>query len=294
VTDHARVRYLESKRSVDDRALSRRVSAELRDRLPPSPTVFEAGPGTGVTVPRLLSWGVESGRYRGVERSAALVAYSRTERATELAAAGRDVSRTETGFRVADLDVSFVAGDATKAVRNGDSAPDLVVAQAFMDLVPVEETVALFEDALSPGGLAYFPITFDGGTVFQPDHPDDDAVEAAYHRAIDADPGRDSRAGRHLLDCLRRGDGDLLAVDASDWVVHPHDGVYPADEAHFLDCILGFVDDALSASDVDARDWLATRRAQLDAGELSYVAHGYDLLYRVGGNETGTAQPSDR
>lgn len=279
MTDHARVRYLESKRTVDDRALSRRVRDELLDRLPPSPTVFEAGSGTGVTVPRLLSWGVDFDRYRGVDESARIVEYAREARAAELADGGRAVTRTDEGFVVDGADVEFVVGDATESLR--DAAPDLLVAQAFMDLVPVEETVARIERSLPPGGLAYFPTTFDGGTIFQPDHPDDDAVEAAYHRAIDAEPGRDSRAGRRLLDRLRRGDGDILAVDASDWVVHPRDGAYPADEAHFLSCILDYVADALAETDVDAGAWVDGRRARLADGELSYVAHGYDLLYRT-------------
>jgi hypothetical protein len=126
----------------------------------------------------------------------------------------------------------------------------------------------------------YAPITFDGETAFQPDHPADDAVVAAYHDAIDAEPGRDSRAGRHLLDRCRVRDGDLLAVGASDWVVYPP---YPADERGFLATILEFVAAAIEGRVDGAADWLRTRRRQLDAGELSYVAHGYDVLYRVPG-----------
>ncbi|QLG28123.1 class I SAM-dependent methyltransferase [Halorarum halophilum] len=277
--EHARVRYLDAKRTVDERAFDRRVRERLRSALPPAPSVFDAGAGTGVTVPRLLDWGVDAGRYRGVERSAELVEHAREARAAELERAGYDPDPTESGFRVADLEVAFERGDALEAARTADA--DLVVAQAFVDLVSLPEAVDAFEAALAPGGLAYFPITFDGGTIFQPDHPDDDAVERAYHRSIDDRPGRDSRAGRHLLDLLRRADGDLLAVGASDWIVRPHDGSYPADEAYFLECILGFVADALADADVDAEGWVETRREQLAAGELSYVAHGYDLLYRA-------------
>jgi hypothetical protein len=103
----------------------------------------------------------------------------------------------------------------------------------------------------------------------------------AYHRAIDATPGRDSRAGRRLLDRLHRDGSDLLAVGASDWIVRPVDGSYRADERYFLDCILGFVADAIT--DVPGGDeWLATRRRQLADGDLTFVAHGYDLLWRAG------------
>jgi hypothetical protein len=69
---------------------------------------------------------------------------------------------------------------------------------------------------------------------------------------------------------------------SSDWIVRPRDGGYPADESFFLDCILEFVAAALAArDDADTADWPDTRRAQRAAGELTYVAHQYDLLYRA-------------
>ena len=55
----------------------------------------------------------------------------------------------------------------------------------------------------------------------------------------------------------------------------------PADERYFLARILDFVADAVEGTGDEADAWLRTRRQQLDAGELSYVAHGYDVLYRV-------------
>jgi hypothetical protein len=283
--NHADVRYLEAKRTVDDRALDRRVRDRLLAALPDAPRVLEAGAGTGVTVSRLREWGV-GGRYRGVDRAEAVVERARErardEPGVELAdGAGGDGGDADATDEDGDapLTVGFEVGDALSAFA-GDAA-DLLVAQAFLDLVPLGEALSAFEAALSPGGLLYAPITFDGGTIFQPDHPADDAVVAAYHDRIDARSGRDVRAGRHALDRLGRRDGDLLAVGASDWVVRPRDGAYPADERFFLSHILEFVERAV---DVPERDgWLAARRDQLSAGELTYVAHGYDLLYRAPG-----------
>ena len=74
--NHARPRYLESKRSVDDRALSRRVRERLLADLPSDPRIVEAGCGTGVTVSRLLSWGIASGRYLGVDTDERIVAFA--------------------------------------------------------------------------------------------------------------------------------------------------------------------------------------------------------------------------
>jgi SAM-dependent methyltransferase len=280
--NHAATRYLESKRSVDDRALSRRVSTQLVGHLPDEPRILEAGCGTGTTVPRLHAWGVESGSYRGVDRDNSVVSFARRVRPAAMGHAGHSVVETDHGFRVEDLAVAFETGDALTAFDDEDDA-DLFVAQAFADLVPLAEVVRTFESVLRPGGLAYLPITFDGGTVFQPDHPADETVERAYHRAIDNLPGRDVNAGRHLADVLRRRSGDLLAMASSDWIARPRGPGYPAGERYFIRCILEFIEELLTdAASVDGlNEWLATRRKQLSAGALTYVAHQYDLLYRT-------------
>ena len=290
--EHALPRYLESKRSIDDRALAPWVRDRFLAELPPAPSILEAGCGTGVTIPRLLSWGVDAGRYRGIDADARIVPFARWLRPRALRRAGYAVDdgrssgsghRADADFTVADLGVSFAVGDALDAMETAPGV-DAVVAQAFADLAPLDRLASAVDAALRPGGLAYLPITFDGGTIFQPDHPTDDAVEAAYHAAIDARPGRDVRAGRHLIDGFRRRDGDLLAVGSSDWIVRPHCGAYPADERYFLGRLLGFVESAVSDGDRDVEGfgaWLSTRREQLAAGELTYVAHQYDLLYRT-------------
>jgi len=277
--DHATPRYLHAKESVDERARSRRVRDLLLDTLPEAPRVVDLGCGTAVTVSNLRRWGVERGRYRGIDAAAPIVAHARATRPAICRRAGATVDEDPAGWRVDDLDCRLRVGDALAlAGEQFTDGADLVVAQAFLDLVDVDDALTVVDEALAPGGVLYAPITFDGVTCFQPDHPDDEAVERAYHAAIDAEPGRDSRAGRHLLDRLR--EGDLLAIDSADWIVRPRDGAYPADERYFLSRILSFVGDALAGSSVDGSDWLATRQAQLEAGELNYVAHQYDLLAR--------------
>ena len=281
--DHAATRYLEAKRSVDDRALSPRVRDRMLDALPRTPRILEAGCGTGASVPRLRGWGVASGSYRGVDRDERVVSFARDVRPAELRRAGRDVAASDEGFEVGDLSVAFETGDALTAFADEADA-DLFLASGFADLVPLDALVDAFESALRPGGLAYLPITFDGGTVFQPDHPADESVERAYHRAIDRVPGRDVHAGRHLADRLGQRDGDLLSVAASDWVVRPRRGTYPADESYFLSRILEFVETALADAPKPVPEldgWLDARRDQLAEGELLYVAHQYDLLYRT-------------
>ena len=279
--NHAATRYLEAKRSLDDRALSPRVRDRLLAHLPDEPRICEAGCGTGATVPRLLAWGVDSGSYRGVDRDEEVIAFARHVRPAALRYAGRDTVDTDRGFRIDDLSITFETGDALDVFA--ENSADLFVAQAFADLVPLAELIDTFESVLGPGGVAYLPITFDGGTVFQPGHPRDDAIEHAYHRAIDRLPGRDVTAGRHLADLLRERPGDLLAMASSDWIVRPRGSGYLADERYFVARILEFIDELLSNADEHVNgleEWLTTRRRQLSDDELLYVAHQYDLLYR--------------
>lgn len=275
--DHADVRYLESKRTVDERARSRRVRDRLLDALPPAPSVLDVGAGTGAMLAALLSWGLREGTYRGIDRSGALIRHARGTWPDRLADEFEVASR-EDGFVVDQLSVAFETGDV---LDMKEGASDLVVAQALLDLVPPVEAVDAIERALRGGGLAYLPITFDGVSIFRPAHPDDEAVVDAYHVAIDREPGRNSRAGRELLDHLDERRGSLLAVDSSDWIVRPRGGAYPGDEAYFLGRVLDFVEAALAGTGVDAADWLSDRRRQLSEARLSYVAHGYDFLYRA-------------
>ena len=274
------VRYLEAKRTVDDRSLSSRAIDRLLASLPEQVRIFEAGCGTGATIPRLLNWGV-AGTYHGVDTDGTAVRHARDARPAELRARGIAATETATGFRTDSLSVAVEQGDALTAVE--EIGPlDLLVAQQVMDLVDQDRALSAFTDAVGPGGLLYFPLTFDGATIFQPAHPLDAEIVEAYHATMDARPNGDSRAGRQLATRLQRGPGELLVMAPSDAIVRPRDGAYPADEAFVLGSILDFVADELSEHDVPGVDeWLDTRRAQLRARELIYVAHRYDLLYRL-------------
>jgi len=98
-------------------------------------------------------------------------------------------------------------------------------------------------------------------------------------------PSGDSRCGRHLFGHLAAAGAELLAAGASDWVVYPAAGRYPADEAYFLHFILDTVAQALIGQpelDLDRfAAWIRARHAQVDAGELVYIAHQVDFLGRV-------------
>lgn len=284
-------RYLAAKRTVDDRALNRTVLDELRRLLPPGPPrVLEIGAGLGTMVARLLEWQVlTDGEYVLLDVDPLLLRDSRTWLCAWARARGLPAQELPDGVRLGKLRVRLVEAELGDHLEAGAAEPaDLLVANAFLDLVDVPSVLPGLFALLAPGGAYWFTITFDGDTAFQPDHPLDDAVLGAYHRSMDERVrfGRsagESRAGRHLIGHLRAAGAPPLAAGSSDWVVMARpDGTYPDDEAYFLESILQTVQDALEgpAAPAGLADWLAARRRQLAGGELVYLAHQLDVAGR--------------
>jgi len=136
--------------------------------------------------------------------------------------------------------------------------------------------------------LAWLTINFDGVTSLEPtiDPALDERIERLYHATMDSRAtGGDSRAGRHLFSHLQKAGADVLAAGASDWVVHSVSGKYLEDEAYFLNFILHFFEESLTGhAELDAAafaNWIQKRRAQIERGELVYIAHQIDFLARV-------------
>jgi len=288
-------RYLTAKATVDDRARNRRVSARLADAVGDRDalSVLDVGSGLGHALDHLLSLGLPVAEYVGVDADAGTVAAARDDAPVRLAAAGYEVGGDDpltVRANGGQASVEFVAADAAAFVADAERRFDLLVGESFVDLFGASEALDDLLPALAPGGVWYFPITFDGGTTFLPalDRALDDAVERRYHEHMDdiRDAPGGSRAGRRLLDAARRRDGvTVLAAGGSDWVVRPHRGAYPHDEAHFLGCIVDSVDGALAdhpaVDDAERERWVDRRREHLAAGELTYVAHQLDVLGRV-------------
>jgi hypothetical protein len=145
---------------------------------------------------------------------------------------------------------------------------------------------------LKPGGLFYFTIVFDGGTILQPEiDPSFDAyVERLYHHTMDTrqvnnQPSGDSQTGRHLFQHLQTAGAELLAAGSSDWVIFPGLHGYPADEAYFLHFIIHTMHNALNGHPdliPDQLDnWIVQRHAQIETGQLVYIAHQLDFLGRI-------------
>ena len=273
-------RYLAAKETVEDRALNGHVRAALARALLPGPLdVLEVGAGGGAMIARLSGREVAGGRYTVVDAAPA----------NAIAIRLRFPAALPVELEVVTADVYAFA-----AQERGRRQWDLLVAHAFLDLVDAPRLLPELFALLRPGGYFYFPVNFDGLTALQPviDPPFDNEVIAVYHRTMDerrhdGRPTGGSRAGRELLTQIPAAGGEIIAAGASDWVVWPRGGAYPADEAYFLHHMLQFFESSLTGRpELDAarlRAWLVRRRAQIDTGELILIVHQLDVFGRVPG-----------
>jgi SAM-dependent methyltransferase len=290
-------RYLAAKTTVDDRALNRRVLAELRRHMPgDAPRILEVGAGLGTMVARLLAWGaLGAGEYILLDADRRLLDSSRRWLRDWAAARGLRCDPLPDGLHVGDLRVRLVHAELGSYLEAGQGAPaDVLIANAVLDLVDVPAVLPGLLRLLVPGGVYWFTINYDGESIFAPGHPHDDQIMRAYHRDMDeriryGRPAGESRTGRHLFQHLRAAGAPALAAGPSDWVVHADpDGTYAADEAYFLRCILDTIQGALRdrpdrVEPADLAGWLGERGRQLAAGELVYIAHQLDFVGRPPG-----------
>ncbi len=291
--DYSFPQYLLSKQSVDDRALNRTVLDSLKANLPAAPIrIIEVGAGIGTMLTRLLRWKlVAKAKYILVDEMAQNIESAREWIPLWAVEAGLSVERIEQDQlrvfdSVRDVRIRFECADVFDFIKKNSEAADLLIAHAFLDLLPMPESMPKLL-ALTRH-LAWLTVNFDGVTSLEPtiDAALDEQIEQLYHATMDARAtGGDSRAGRHLFSHLRSAGAEILAAGASDWVVHSVNGKYPANEAYFLNFILHFFEESLAGNmELDAgafTSWIKERRAQIERGELVYIAHQMDFLAKV-------------
>jgi hypothetical protein len=303
------IRYLASKKTVDDRALNAHVLQSFRDSLPASGPasplrILEVGAGIGTMIERLLDWGLlADAQITAVDEQAELLIEARRRLATFGNAHGHRLSGTDSSslelqrgehlvrIHFVEQEVLDFAGS-----RSGPPEWDVLLANAFLDLVDPQATLRALSRLLRRPALLYLTINFDGMTLFIPeiDSELDAQIEASYHRTMD-ERMRDglhsggSRTGRGLFGVLPVVGAEILDAGSSDWIVFPDGSGYPADEAYFLQWILDSHESALRKStnleQTRLVEWIAERRRQLERGELIYVAHQIDFLARLTGDD---------
>ena len=289
--DYSFPHYLLSKQSVDDRALNKDVLNALKTNLPSQPIrIVEVGAGIGTMLRRLVRWDViRQAEYVLVDEMVENIEYASKWMEGWAAEAGLSMERGGHGIRLfdgtRDIRILLERADVFDFIRANHEPADLLIAHAFLDLLPMPESLPKLLSLTK--GLAWLTINFDGVTTFEPtlDAVLDEQIERLYHETMNTRPtGGDSRSGRHLFGHLQGAGAKILAAGASDWVVHAVDGRYADDEAYFLHFILHFFEESLAGhAELDAKalvNWLEARRTQIERGELVYIAHQMDFLVK--------------
>lgn len=166
-----------------------------------------------------------------------------------LAKAGRTIRVI---FRWADLNADL---DAIL-----ETAPDLVTASALFDLVS-DDYIATFARKVAARRAAFYTVlTYDGQDAFQPPHPQDAAVIAAFGAHQGGDKGFGPAAGPRAADALGRAfsaAGHDVSEGDSPWRIGPDDAALATP---LLDGIAAAVRETGRLPETAISDWLAFRQ----------------------------------
>ena len=290
-------RYLEAKKTIDERSISQHVWQGFISNLDLKAGsqklhILDIGAGTGSALIRLVK------ALRPSEVSYTAVDIEK-EHLDVLIDNMRDlvgevdggVGETDDGFVFltatgVKVEVKIVVKDAINFIQSLSAySYDAVIAQAILDLLDVDYFLELLEKVTVKQGLYYFPINFDGMTTFLPSYDPvlDKKIEQIYHASMVKGGVDRSQTGRRLLLSLMNADKRIKEAGSSDWVVLPGDNKsYSGDEAYFLKHILFFVrNELIKSGEMSAtaiEDWYTFRLKQIDRGELIYIAHQLDVL----------------
>ena len=295
------IRYLEAKKSVDDRALNPHVWRCLYQNLPQGTPraplrVLEVGAGIGTMFERMLDWGLlQFATYTALDLQAENIAYAPRRLADWAYLHAFQVSWSPSGEMIFErqarrivLRLETIELFDFIAREKGAQVWDLIIAHAFLDLMNIPGVLDPLFELCVPNGHYYFSLNFDGLTLFEPiiEPALDERIQELYHRSMDERRVRDvasggSHSGRRMFTYLRDAGASILAAGASDWVVFPTSGRYILDEAYFLHFIVHTIQQALNGSPELDKDrfeaWIAERHAQIVRGELVYIAHQLDF-----------------
>ena len=288
--------YLDAKFPLDERSLNRDVRTLFESflRSHADLRILDMGCGSGASLRRLLLAGL-NGRIEmtGVDRDPGLLQRARERIAQDLEMTDFEVSTS--GERVharrnrEAITLSFTVADLASYQPAESGRYDAVIAQALMDLLPLERMVERIRGWLAPAGLFYASLNYDAGTVLYPLYPDLEfetgllgVYDTSMERLLDGEPCGGAHSGRRLHAALSKAGFDILALGSSDWNIAPYCGAYRDEDqrclAALLDMIHGEGQRSGRFQPQQLDDWLGHRRTQLADLRLSLIIHQIDLV----------------
>ncbi len=185
--------------------------------------IADIGCGTGSTIRAIAHLLPPQQTWRLYDYDEALLVAARASLAAWADKAGETAEgltlhRRERSIRATFHRLDLMAGLA----RVFEPPPDLVTASAFFDLVSKDWIDAFVRQAAMARSAVYAAINYNGEEEWQPPHPIDAAVLAAFHAHQRTDKGFGPAAGpdavRHLAGALEAAGYDVLTAD-SPWLL---------------------------------------------------------------------------
>jgi SAM-dependent methyltransferase len=242
-----------------DRALLQRLADALAER--ETPEIIDLGCGTGSNL-RAIAPALPQMRqhWRLVDYDGALLVAAREHLGAWADSASRDGDALELIKDGRHLHVSFIQADLARDIDPVlDPAPDLVTAAALFDLC-ARDWIRFFANAVTRRrSIFYTALTYDGHEIWQPPHPADSAVLAAFHAHQITDKGFGRSAGPEATQALHEAFSNLdytVETAESPWRLSQADGALIAALAEGQAEAVkqtGQVDEARLASWRDAR-----------------------------------------
>ncbi len=270
--------WLSLREPVDHAAVNRELAAAVADRFagPDHITIMDLGCGTGSNLRGSFHLFADSQHWTLVDHDPALLRAARaalsawadeaTEAGEELLLAKGD-KRLMVDFRRIDL-----MADLERVL---DWRPDLVTAAALFDLVS-GAWLERFAAALAARALPlYTVLTYDGEERWEPEHPADAAMLAAFKAHQRTDKGFGPAAGPDAVPVLAaalRAQGHTVMTASSPW------RLTPATASLTRELTLGIaaaVRETGQVSEGDIAAWLAARQGTISGlvGHLDLFAH---------------------
>lgn len=187
--------------------------------------------------------------------------------------------------------IQFVEMDiySWMALQDKNNFLNVLIGHAILDLLDTSKFFAKIAHLLKEQALLYFPINYDGLSIFEPqdEAKRDEEIWRLYHQSMDqrligGKRSGDSQSGRHLFGHLQTAGLQVLMAGSSDWLIFPKNNVYTKNERYFLLHIIKTIEDELGdhpqLDKKDFRQWIELRKEQVLSGKLMYLAHQIDVL----------------
>lgn len=294
-------RYLQAKKTVDDRALNTSVWNALNNRLTSNRKplkVLEIGGGIGTMLMRMLDNELlPDSVYTLLDISHDLIDSIPHQIESWNEGHGYQIDFFDKySFTIntpnATTAVKLVCADAIKFVDQHMEEFDLLIANAVLDLFDLETSLSRILLALTPGGLFYSTINYDGLTIFEPQiNPEfETRILSLYNQSMDerqtnGQPSGDSKTGRHLFHHFKKLGLAILSAGSSDWVIFPGSKGYLHDEADFLRHLINTIENQMKGHPKIERaefdQWVTLRKNQIDDQDLVCIVHQMDFLAAI-------------